>query len=132
MSLAWAILTRADRNAIAVRRWRLVTQGGHPVKDPAETAQSAAAEGVGHAWRKSSYSLPEGSCVEIARPDGDQVLFRDSKVTDGPVLRVRARAAESFTSALLRGGLQAEKAAEQGSRVRAHEPCRTPTLQKRP
>ncbi|MFH8990027.1 DUF397 domain-containing protein [Streptomyces sp. NPDC017940] len=67
---------------------------------PATTAPSA-----GPAWRKSSHSLSEGACVEIARPDGGHVLLRDSKITDGPVISVRAGAAARFTDALLRGRL---------------------------
>ena len=37
-------------------------------------------------WRKSSYSIGNGACVEVAVPGA--VLVRDSKDPDGPVLSV--------------------------------------------
>lgn len=61
--------------------------------------------GAGVAWCKSSYSLPEGSCVEIAQPSGEQVLFRDSKTQSGPVMAVSRGTAAAFTAALDRGDL---------------------------
>jgi hypothetical protein len=36
-------------------------------------------------WRKSSHSGTNGQCVEIAA-NSDQVLIRDSKDREGPVL----------------------------------------------
>jgi len=38
-------------------------------------------------WRKSSYSMSNGHCVEIARLSGGRVGVRDSKATEKRVLR---------------------------------------------
>jgi hypothetical protein len=46
-------------------------------------------------WRKSSYSSNAANCVEIARLS--QVLVRDSKNVDGPVLIFPATSLEAFT-----------------------------------
>lgn len=35
-------------------------------------------------WQKSTYTHPNGNCVELSRPRG---LIRDSKDPEGPVLR---------------------------------------------
>lgn len=61
------------------------------------------AGGAGTQWRKSSYSNPQGTCVEVAEPLGPQVWFRDSKAGDGPVITVSRRSAAVFTSAVARG-----------------------------
>lgn len=56
-------------------------------------------------WRKSSYSFPEGACVEVAQTSCGRVLFRDSKIQDGPVMEVSAATAAAFTAAVDRGAL---------------------------
>jgi Domain of unknown function (DUF397) len=38
-------------------------------------------------WVKSSLSFSNGNCVEVANLPGNQVGVRDSKHTEGPVLR---------------------------------------------
>jgi hypothetical protein len=38
------------------------------------------------AWRKSSFSMGNGNCVEIADLGGGHVAVRDSKDKTGPVL----------------------------------------------
>lgn len=38
-------------------------------------------------WFKSSLSFSNGNCVEVASLPGDQIGVRDSKDTEGPVLR---------------------------------------------
>ncbi|MER7986565.1 DUF397 domain-containing protein [Streptomyces noursei] len=60
-----------------------------------------AAQATSAAWRKSSYSLPQGACVEMAQPAGEAVLFRDSKVQGGPVVAVSKAVAATFISAVI-------------------------------
>ena len=38
-------------------------------------------------WRKSSYSMSNGQCVETARLVGGCIGVRDSTAAEGPVLR---------------------------------------------
>ncbi|MGV9892546.1 DUF397 domain-containing protein [Streptomyces sp. NPDC003395] len=50
-------------------------------------------------WIKSSYSTPDGpDCVEVAAPDHDHILVRDSKAPDGPRLAVTPTAWSHFLS----------------------------------
>jgi hypothetical protein len=51
-------------------------------------------------WRKSSYSLGNGECIEIASVGADIVMIRDSKDTAGPVLRCGTDEWRSFVSAV--------------------------------
>lgn len=54
-------------------------------------------------WRKSSFSLTNGECVELARlVDGD-IGLRDSKNPDGPVLRFSPREVDAFIRGVLGG-----------------------------
>jgi hypothetical protein len=51
-------------------------------------------------WRKPRRSASEGECVEVASvPDGGCAV-RDSKDTDGPVLRFGADEWRRFTASL--------------------------------
>jgi hypothetical protein len=47
-------------------------------------------------WRKSSYSMSNGHCVEICRLADGRIGVRDSKVTDGLVLRFEPTAWAAF------------------------------------
>jgi hypothetical protein len=52
-------------------------------------------------WRKARRSIGNGDCVEIAPTNGN-VIFRDSKDPEGPVLSYPAGAFRSFLDSLKR------------------------------
>jgi hypothetical protein len=52
-------------------------------------------------WRKSSYSLANGNCVEVGTGQA-LVAVRDSTDPDGPVLDVSPRTWTEFTDAVKR------------------------------
>ena len=47
-------------------------------------------------WRKSTYSLSNGNCVEVGAGSA-LVAIRDSKAPDGPVINVSPREWTEFT-----------------------------------
>ncbi|QOV35928.1 DUF397 domain-containing protein [Streptomyces ferrugineus] len=49
---------------------------------------------------KSSYSSSGGECVEVARNIPTTVAVRDSKNSNGPILRLTSQAWVEFTAAL--------------------------------
>ncbi|MGH3916608.1 MAG: DUF397 domain-containing protein [Pseudonocardiaceae bacterium] len=51
-------------------------------------------------WQKSSYSAPNGDCVEIA-PAPDRILIRDSKDSSGPALAVPIPVWRTFLTTLV-------------------------------
>lgn len=56
---------------------------------------------VGLSWTKSSRSLGDGNCTEVARPTPDAVLVRDSKDPEGPQL---CFSADVWRAAIAPGG----------------------------
>lgn len=55
------------------------------------------------AWRKSSYSVQEGQCLEVADGFPGQLPVRDSKDPAGPALVFSAESWRSFVSAVRAG-----------------------------
>ncbi|MEV0913044.1 DUF397 domain-containing protein [Streptomyces sp. NPDC049967] len=51
-------------------------------------------------FTKSSYSEPQGECVEVARNVPHTVAVRDSKRLDGPVLLIAPAAWDAFQETL--------------------------------
>jgi Domain of unknown function (DUF397) len=49
-------------------------------------------------WRKSSYSLANGDCVEVASPLPQSIAVRDSKDPQGPALRFTPNAWTAFVT----------------------------------
>jgi hypothetical protein len=58
-----------------------------------------APEPDGIVWHTSSYSSPNGDCVEVA-PAPEGVLVRDSKDRDGHALTIPTPAWQAFLTAL--------------------------------
>lgn len=54
-------------------------------------------------FHKSSYSNPEVECVEIATNVPDVVAIRDSKIPNGPIIRVSPAPWDAFREALTTG-----------------------------
>ena len=55
-------------------------------------------------WRKATYSVENGNCVEVASPGA--VLIRDTRDRDGVTLTVPAPAWRAFTTQLRDGSAQ--------------------------
>jgi hypothetical protein len=52
-------------------------------------------------WRKSTYSLSNGNCVEVGAGQGT-VAVRDSRDPDGPLIDVSPQAWITFTASIKR------------------------------
>ncbi|MDY0815166.1 DUF397 domain-containing protein [Kitasatospora purpeofusca] len=59
----------------------------------------------GARWRKSTYSIADGDCIEVADGLSDIVPVRDSKDPHGPTLAFTATAWTSFLAAIHTGEL---------------------------
>jgi hypothetical protein len=57
-------------------------------------------------WFKSTYSGQTGNCVEVAIPDAEAVLVRDSKNPDGGYLTVDRASFRAFIEAARSGKLE--------------------------
>ncbi|MDT0448801.1 DUF397 domain-containing protein [Streptomyces hesseae] len=49
-------------------------------------------------WRKSSYSLAHGDCVEVASPLVRSIAVRDSKDPQGPALAFSSESWSTFVT----------------------------------
>lgn len=59
---------------------------------------------IGLRWAKSSLSLVNGNCVEVARLSARFVLVRDSKDPEGPILRFTSAEWHAFLRVIRNGG----------------------------
>ena len=55
-------------------------------------------------WRKSTYSVENGNCVEVA--SAGAVMIRDTQDSDGVTLTLPARAWRAFTAQLRAGSTE--------------------------
>ncbi|SEQ98061.1 protein of unknown function [Streptomyces sp. yr375] len=51
-------------------------------------------------WTKSSYSNPDGACVEVKSPTWSALAVQDSKVSGGPALTFPTDAWEAFVASV--------------------------------
>lgn len=68
-------------------------------------ASSEPARQSAAAWRKSSLSMGNGNCIEVAVMQGAVICVRDSVGTDGPVLRFTSTQWTTFIAGVHGGDL---------------------------
>ena len=54
-------------------------------------------------WRKARRSANNGACVEVVAPANGQILIRDSKDQDGPVIQYSASSWHVFLGGAKKG-----------------------------
>jgi Domain of unknown function (DUF397) len=59
-------------------------------------ANGSRASSIAATWVKSSYSGPQGNCVEVARLSDGSVAMRNSRHPDGPALVFTSAEWEAF------------------------------------
>ena len=69
------------------------------------SSHCSAAHLGGLAWRKSSYSTPQGDSVQVAVAPSGNVAVRDSKQHPGPALVFTRAAWQTFCDAIKTGSL---------------------------
>jgi hypothetical protein len=67
------------------------------------TGNAATTSHITTPWVKSSYSGPQGNCVEVARLAGGEIAVRNSRHLDGPVLIFTRAEWDAFISCARRG-----------------------------
>ena len=70
----------------------------HTTTDGSELPDSSTLE-----WTKSTYSLGNGDCVECARSGAGNMVVRDSKDANGPVIALSADQWRTFVGRVRRG-----------------------------
>jgi hypothetical protein len=66
-------------------------------------ANGSSASSITASWVKSSYSGPQGNCVEVARLADGTVAMRNSRYPDGPALIFTGAEWEAFLSGAASG-----------------------------
>jgi hypothetical protein len=74
-----------------------------PITHQERTAGSA--DESAETWRKSSWSLANGNCIEVGRLAGKLVAVRDSKNPRGIVLRFQQAEWDAFVDGVRMGKL---------------------------
>jgi hypothetical protein len=69
-----------------------ITPGGHPGRPGSDSY-----------WVKSSLSFSNGNCVEVASLRGGEIGVRDSKDSEGPVLRFTSDEWDAFVGGVRNG-----------------------------